>query len=160
MNIKNIRKMVSSVINDFVAKNEDILKKHHLVAMGHKSNIACKFFSKGFCRRGRYCKFEHKMTNNQTQPPILNQNQQFNQQQQQGTYDSYNDQQQQNFTHSNFMKKQCKFKENCYKFPDCGFVHGEICKYQDKCFKPNQCRFVHFDQHFLGMNFPPMMRQF
>ena len=36
---------------DFSAKNEDILKKHMKVAMGHKLNIICKFYERKGCHK-------------------------------------------------------------------------------------------------------------
>ena len=114
---------------DFTAKNEDILAKHHKVAMGHKKKILCKFFVKGVCRYGKFCRFEHKILNdhlnkfqNTRQPNSVK-----------GDYKS-----------DRYRNQQCKFFDKCQQFPNCGFMHYEICKYQENCKYQERCNYVHF----------------
>ena len=124
---------------DFVAKSDDILQKHMKVAMGHKIPKPCHFHMKGFCYKGRFCKFQHTEKTN------------FNNER--AKY-SYVRQEQIR------SREQCKFRNNCFRFPNCGFTHYEICKYQMNCSKGNDCRFVHLpDQSFLGPpRYPPIYR--
>ena len=119
---------------DFTAKSEDILKKHHQVAMGHKKKIACKFYIQGRCKNGRFCKFEHKMS--------------F------GKFSSSGNTRQSNNVNRNINQnrgnmQQCKYFENCQQFPNCGYMHFEVCKFQDKCTYGERCHFVHIN--FLDM---------
>ena len=109
---------------DFRAANEEILKKHYTVAMGHKQNIPCRYFQRGVCRYGNRCKFEHKN--------LIFSNTSANQPQRQ-------------FENTRVRSQQCKFYDQCAKFPNCGFSHFEVCKYQEQCYNPNGCRFVHLD---------------
>ena len=155
---------------DFTARDEAILKKHHLIAMGHKRKIACRFFIKGICNRGRFCKFEHNRSESQVQEPINNNRQYgFQQRGQSLNFNNnnnsntenylFNNPQQQPFTNFHQSNRQCKFRENCHKFPNCGFFHGEVCRYQENCYKQNQCRFVHLPEHFLGVNMSPISKR-
>ena len=109
---------------DFRAKNKEILRKHHEVAMGHKKQLACKYFLNGMCRYGKFCRFEHKTENTQ-KTNILKGNNQLR----------------------SPRNTQCKFFENCQKFPNCGYMHYEVCKYQENCTKGERCNFIHL--HFL-----------
>ena len=118
---------------DFRAINEDTLKKHYSVAMGHKNNIPCRYFIRGTCKYGKHCKFEHK--NNQKPSSV-----QVGQSKVENFGQSRNAHQ--------VSQKQCKFYDRCNNFPNCGFMHYEICKYQDQCNNLNNCKFVHLD--FLG----------
>ena len=133
------KKTIKCNLCDFNAKDEEILKKHHKVAMGHTQNTPCKFFLRGFCRNGRLCKFSHKMSYRQNKT---------DQRPKEG-YSQFNSFEERQQGMNNY--RQCKYRENCYKFPNCGFVHAEICKFQEKCFNPGQCRYVHLPEHFLGM---------
>ena len=112
---------------DFTAKNEEILEKHHRVAMGHNKKIACKFFNNGTCRYGNFCRFEHKFSNDH----IITGRQ----------TDSNNA--------GRVNTQQCKFYDKCFRFPNCGFMHYEVCKYQEKCIKGDRCSFVHVNGNFL-----------
>ena len=156
---------------DFRAKDEDILKKHHAVAMGHKKKIICRFFMNGSCKNGRFCKFEHRWSNSQINSKFDGRQQSGNinglfanqQQHQSNMNNDYYHYQPQQFGHNNDQfrgrnNRQCKYKESCFKFPNCGFAHGEICRYQEQCLKGDQCRFVHLPQNFLGTNSPSLLR--
>ena len=115
---------------DFVAKSEDILQKHMKVAMGHKRQINCRYFFAGNCRRGRFCKYLHPTRNENN----LQDNSLSNEKKRR----------------KNTSNKLCKYTDQCFKFPNCGFSHYEICKFQQNCLKGQSCRFVHLQNtHFL-----------
>ena len=151
--------------------------------MGHKNRILCRFFLRGNCTKGRICKFEHNLLDgqakferqhqssysynqnyNQQQQPQNWNNNLFNQQQQQQHSNNHNyHYQQQPFYNNNQnmgkIKQHCKYRENCFKFPNCGFVHEEVCRFQDHCLRKDQCRFVHLPRAFLGRNSPPPSKE-
>ena len=110
---------------DFSAKNEDILKKHMKVAMGHKLNIICKFYQRKGCRKGKFCRFQHPQESSSSNRQV-------------------------NKKVDGQSSVQCKYWEECTRFPSCGFTHYEICKYQEKCHKKEFCHFVHLTPTFLG----------
>ena len=116
---------------DFSALNEEIMKKHMKIAMGHKKDEMCKFYQRGNCRRGRFCLYKHEKTANSQSKSWS------------GTH----------LPRSNnpTSARQCKYFENCVKFPNCGFAHREVCKFQDHCYNQQNCRFVHISpSYFLG----------
>jgi len=115
---------------DFTAKNEDILRKHHEVAMGHKKSIVCKFYLNGVCKYGKFCRFTHKTSNNPS-----------------NKYDKTN-KFEKSHQNNNRRNKQCKFFDNCQLFPNCGYEHYEVCKYQENCASGERCKYVHLN--FLG----------
>ena len=123
------KKKIPCKLCDFSAINEDILKKHMRVAMGHKINVICRFYQRGSCRKGKFCRFQHPQevssTKNQSNKTEGNQ------------------------ISSGQSNVQCKYWERCMKFPSCGFSHYEVCKYQEKCFKKEFCHFVHLNPLFL-----------
>ena len=94
-------------------------------------NEQCKYFMNGNCMKGRFCLFKHEHEGH-----LYNRiNGRF-------TGQNYN---------QNTYQRQCKFGINCFKFPDCGFVHNEVCRYQERCFKQGNCSFVHLNSNnFLG----------
>ena len=115
-------KKIQCNLCDFRAASEEVLQKHHVVAMGHKRQELCWFYARGQCNKGKFCRFSHKGSNRCT---MRDQN-----------VEKYNN-------------KQCKFFENCLKFPNCGFEHFEICKFQETCRNYGNCRFVHMNGPFL-----------
>ena len=129
---------------DFTAKNEAILQKHHKVAMGHKKSGQCRYFANGNCRRGKFCLYEHNtnMTNRQhSQPNIPNPKMHKS---------NFYSGPPKSFGSGTKVKRECRYKENCYTFPNCGFLHPEICKYQERCFKGYSCPYVHLQADLLG----------
>ena len=126
MHIKEKHKEYSRRIKcsscDFRTMDEDILRKHMKVAMGHKIPKECNFFMNGFCRRGSFCKFQH--------PDKVPYNGNTN-------YGNRNE------TNNRKSARQCQFRENYFQFPKCNFSHYEICKYQQSCYKGGNCNFVH-----------------
>lgn len=112
---------------DFRAKDMDILKKHHIVAMGHKENKECFFFSsKGFCKNGRFCRFMHTSKREQIQK-----NQRENRSERTNPSGGFS------------STRTCKYRESCLKFPNCSYQHKEICRYQDMCFFKETCKYIH-----------------
>ena len=127
---------------DFRAKDKEVLKKHHIVAMGHKKNNECFFFvNKGFCRNGEFCRFKHE---SKGEKHDMYQN-----------ISNYKWQSQEYISRDSSVKRQCKYKESCFQFPNCHFQHNEVCRYQNNCFFQDNCKYVHFTQtasnSFLGM---------
>ena len=144
---------------DFVAVNKDILQIHMRIAMGHK------IFLNGNCTRGRFCKYLHPMNidnrNNKDSTLNINRNLRgndnrprsfemfrrshrnvMNVQNYQNRKDIYSNTRY-NTPQTSSQNRQCKFWDNCYNFPDCGFSHYEVCRYQSNCRKGPNCRFVH-----------------
>ena len=115
---------------DFRAKNEDILRKHHEVAMGHRKKTPCKFFLKGNCKYGKFCRYEHKIVNDHSN--------QYENTRQAKSFKGNNQQ-------NNFRNTQCKFFENCQKFPNCGYMHFEVCKFQENCTRGERCNYIHLN---------------
>ena len=98
------------------------------VAMGHKKNSICKYFSRGLCNKGNFCLYKHDQSN------------------------VYINQQNSNRNTSNLKSnKQCRFWDNCFKYPNCGFKHYEVCRFNEKCYRQERCGYVHTaNQDFLG----------
>ena len=119
---------------EFKAANKEVLQKHMRVAMGHRINIVCRFFQRGNCKKGKFCRFEHSTE------VMSNKSNDWNQSGR--------------MSNSSFeFNKQCKFYDQCFKFPACGFTHYELCKYQERCFRKDACRFIHLpNSHFLEVN--------
>ena len=77
----------------------------------------------------------------------------YNTQQKRGTFPAQNVRRNQNVLsiqdnmnnhiQGGYTNKQCKYMENCFNFPNCGFSHYEICRYQNRCSKGQNCRYVH-----------------
>ena len=132
-------KKIKCNLCDFEAINEEILKKHHVVAMGHKKNEVCRFYLQGHCKKGKFCMFKHKGNGNNIS---YNSNAKPQNGQSNFAHTTKNTAQ---FKAQGFVgrNKQCRFFSNCIRFPNCGYVHNEICKFQENCFNIENCRFVH-----------------
>ena len=118
----------------------EVLRKHHIVAMGHKEKDCYFFHTKGFCRNGDFCRFKHGSKRQQTQT---------------------NTRQTPRFERENMSSRQCKYQGSCFQFPNCRFRHNEVCQFQNMCRFKENCRFVHFDQNspspFLGIPYQSHM---
>ena len=123
----------------FWTVDRETLEQHIRKTAGHQRNLKCKFFARGMCNIG-LCRFEHSMT-------YENNSQNFENQRQNNMRPDVNI-----HNSKNVMGKQCKFMNNCFRFPYCGYVHNEVCKYQENC-KYEVCRFVHFNtDNYQSMN--------
>ena len=102
--------------------------------MGHRKrqkDIECRYFPKNRCTFGSNCKFSHNMQSNRSRNnPIRTFGQRV---------------------------KQCKFYENCQRFPNCDFQHNEICEFQEQCRK-RHCNYVHLKNDFLRQAFQKATR--
>ena len=101
-----------------------------LIAMGHKKAELCRFNLRGGCKKGKFCLFKHEPID-----PNSRLNNSYRKQPQRSTVQE---------------QKQCKYRANCFKFPNCGFAHKEICRFQENCHNGLSCNFVHFNTTFLG----------
>ena len=112
-----------------------------LVAMGHKINVTCRYFERGNCTNGKFCRFLHQSKDTLKKNTHRTQTNYFN----------YRRNNEFGYKSKPVYTKQCRFMENCYSFPNCGFLHKEVCKFQENCFDQQNCNFVHLNGHyFLG----------
>ena len=133
--------------------------------MGHKVQKNCRFYMNGNCTKGRFCKFLHSMNGfensngNRAQPAhTINGNRSNTREFTNNNVDVRNVVNQSNSQRNSrntyyrrdarnrTQNRQCKYRENCDKFPNCGYAHYEICRYQNQCFKGPECRFVHLPE--------------
>ena len=83
---------------DFWAVSKDILDIHMKIAMGHKKNQVCKYFRRGTCKNGTFCKYQHPVSN-------VSRNQSTRYQ---------NNMRYQNTRNQNNLGYQCKYYDNCF----------------------------------------------
>ena len=96
------------------------------MTVGHKKNIVCKYFLKGMCQRGMFCRYDHVINtqnirdrNGNKVTDKINMSAQISK----GRFDGY---MRRDLNSRN--TRQCKFMDRCFKFPNCGYEHKEVCK--------------------------------
>ena len=140
---KSSEERIKCNLCDFSAINNDILQKHMQVAMGHKLDTICKYFLRGHCMKGKFCRFKHPLPSNDKEQNLNPHRTKYFQSREENI----------KYQNKPVYTKQCKYMENCFKFPNCGFLHKEVCKFQDKCLNKQNCNFVHLSRDsFLGGN--------